>query len=69
MVALKYEGQPLPATTGGLARLARAASLLLEVGEMVNGLQFTERNEAGFWSCEGTTCTCDPWHEQRYTND
>ena len=34
MVALKYEGQPLPRDHGGPARTTRAASLLLEVGEV-----------------------------------
>ena len=34
MVALKYEGQPLPREHGGAGAPARAASLFLEVGEV-----------------------------------
>jgi DMSO/TMAO reductase YedYZ molybdopterin-dependent catalytic subunit len=35
----------------------------------LNGLQFTERNEAGFWELRGYHMYGDPWNEQRYTND
>ncbi len=35
----------------------------------VNGLQFTERDEAGFWELRGYHMYGDPWREQRYTND
>jgi len=41
-------------------------------GEVIgkeDGLQFTERDEAGFWELRGYHMYGDPWREQRYTND
>jgi len=35
----------------------------------VNGLQFTTRDEAGFWELRGYHIYGDPWREQRYTHD
>ena len=49
MVALKYEGQPLPRDHGGPARLLVPHLYFWKSAKWVNGLQFTERDEAGFW--------------------
>jgi DMSO/TMAO reductase YedYZ molybdopterin-dependent catalytic subunit len=35
----------------------------------INGLQFTEKDELGFWELRGYHRYGDPWREQRYTND
>ncbi|TIX75457.1 MAG: sulfite oxidase-like oxidoreductase, partial [Mesorhizobium sp.] len=35
----------------------------------LNGLQFTERDEPGFWELRGYHIYGDPWREQRYTGD
>lgn len=35
----------------------------------VNALQFTTRDEAGFWELHGYHIYGDPWREQRYTHD
>jgi DMSO/TMAO reductase YedYZ molybdopterin-dependent catalytic subunit len=69
MVALKYEGQPLPRDHGGPARLLVPHLYFWKSAKWVNGLQFTERDEAGFWELRGYHMYGDPWHEQRYTND
>jgi DMSO/TMAO reductase YedYZ molybdopterin-dependent catalytic subunit len=69
MVALKYEGQPLPRDHGGPARLLVPHLYFWKSAKWVNGLQFTERNEAGFWELRGYHMYGDPWNEQRYTND
>jgi DMSO/TMAO reductase YedYZ molybdopterin-dependent catalytic subunit len=69
MIALKYEGQPLPRDHGGPARLLVPHLYFWKSAKWVNGLQFTERNEAGFWELRGYHMYGDPWHEQRYTND
>jgi DMSO/TMAO reductase YedYZ molybdopterin-dependent catalytic subunit len=69
MVALKYEGQPLPRDHGGPARLIVPHLYFWKSAKWVNGLQFTERDEAGFWELRGYHMYGDPWHEQRYTND
>ncbi|HEY4200348.1 MAG TPA: sulfite oxidase-like oxidoreductase [Devosiaceae bacterium] len=69
MIALKYEGQPLPRDHGGPARLLVPHLYFWKSAKWVNGLQFTQRDEAGFWELRGYHKYGDPWREQRYTND
>jgi DMSO/TMAO reductase YedYZ molybdopterin-dependent catalytic subunit len=69
MVALKYDGQPLPRDHGGPARLLVPHLYFWKSAKWINGLQFTDRNEPGFWELRGYHIYGDPWREQRYTND
>jgi DMSO/TMAO reductase YedYZ molybdopterin-dependent catalytic subunit len=69
MVATGYEGKPLEPDHGGPARLLVPHLYFWKSAKWVNGLQFTERDEAGFWELRGYHMYGDPWREQRYTND
>ena len=69
MVALNYAGKPLPRDHGGPARLLVPHLYLWKSAKWVNALQFTTRDEAGFWELRGYHIYGDPWREQRYTND
>lgn len=69
MVALKYDGRPLPREHGGPARLLVPHLYFWKSAKWINGLQFTDRNEPGFWELRGYHIYGDPWREQRYTND
>jgi DMSO/TMAO reductase YedYZ molybdopterin-dependent catalytic subunit len=69
MVATKYEGQPLARDHGGPARLLVPHLYFWKSAKWISGLQFTERNEAGFWELRGYNMYGDPWREQRYTDD
>jgi len=69
MVALQYEGGPIPAEHGGPARLLVPHLYFWKSAKWINGLQFTQRDEAGFWELRGYHMYGDPWREQRYTND
>lgn len=69
MVALRYEGQPLEPDHGGPARLLVPHLYFWKSAKWINGLQFTEKNEPGFWEVRGYHIYGDPWREQRYTND
>ena len=69
MVALRYNAQPLPAEHGGPARLLVPHLYFWKSAKWVNGLQFTARDEAGFWELRGYHMYGDPWREQRYTGD
>lgn len=69
MVALKYGGKPLERDHGGPARLLVPQLYFWKSAKWVNGLQFTERDEAGFWELRGYHIYGDPWREQRYTDD
>jgi DMSO/TMAO reductase YedYZ molybdopterin-dependent catalytic subunit len=69
MVALRYEGRPLERDHGGPARLLVPHLYFWKSAKWVKGLQFTRRDEAGFWETHGYHMRGDPWREQRYTND
>ncbi len=69
MVALLYEGKPISADHGGPARLLVPHLYFWKSAKWINGLQFTERDEAGFWELRGYHMYGDPWKEQRYTHD
>jgi DMSO/TMAO reductase YedYZ molybdopterin-dependent catalytic subunit len=69
MIALRYEGRPLEPDHGGPARLLVPHLYFWKSAKWLNGLQFTDRDEAGFWELRGYHMYGDPWREQRFTND
>ena len=69
MVALRYEGLPLERDHGGPARLLVPHLYLWKSAKWIKGLEFTPRDEPGFWETRGYHRRGDPWLEQRYTND
>jgi DMSO/TMAO reductase YedYZ molybdopterin-dependent catalytic subunit len=69
MVAIAYEGKPIPSEHGGPARLLVPHLYFWKSAKWLNGLQFTERDEAGFWELRGYHIYGDPWQEQRYSGD
>jgi DMSO/TMAO reductase YedYZ molybdopterin-dependent catalytic subunit len=69
MVALRYDGKPLQPEHGGPARLLVPHLYFWKSAKWLNGLQFTERDEAGFWELRGYHIYGDPWREQRFTGD
>jgi DMSO/TMAO reductase YedYZ molybdopterin-dependent catalytic subunit len=69
MLALRYDGKPLAADHGGPARLLVPHLYFWKSAKWVKGLQFTNRDEAGFWELRGYHIYGDPWREQRYADD
>jgi DMSO/TMAO reductase YedYZ molybdopterin-dependent catalytic subunit len=69
MVALRYEGRPLEPDHGGPARLLVPHLYFWKSAKWLNALQFTNRDEPGFWEQRGYHIYGDPWREQRYTDD
>jgi DMSO/TMAO reductase YedYZ molybdopterin-dependent catalytic subunit len=69
MVALRYDGKPLEAEHGGPARLLVPHLYFWKSAKWVSALQFTSRDEAGFWELRGYHMYGDPWREQRYSGD
>jgi DMSO/TMAO reductase YedYZ molybdopterin-dependent catalytic subunit len=69
MVAITYDGQPLTADHGGPARLLVPHLYFWKSAKWLNALQFTTRDEAGFWELRGYNMYGDPWREQRFTGD
>jgi DMSO/TMAO reductase YedYZ molybdopterin-dependent catalytic subunit len=69
MIATRYDDKPLPAEHGGPARLLVPHLYFWKSAKWVQGLRFTQRDEAGFWELRGYHIYGDPWREQRYTDD
>lgn len=69
MIATHYEGEPLTPDHGGPARLVVPHLYFWKSAKWINGLQFTTRDEAGFWELRGYHMYGDPWREQRYSDD
>jgi len=69
MVALKFNDLPLEPDHGGPARLLVPHLYFWKSAKWVNALQFTTRDEAGFWELRGYNMYGDPWREQRFTGD
>jgi DMSO/TMAO reductase YedYZ molybdopterin-dependent catalytic subunit len=69
MVALRYAGVPLEAEHGGPARLLVPHLYFWKSAKWISGLQFTARDEPGFWESNGYHMYGDPWREQRYADD
>jgi DMSO/TMAO reductase YedYZ molybdopterin-dependent catalytic subunit len=69
MIATFYNGKPLTADHGGPARLLVPHLYFWKSAKWINGLQFTTRDEPGFWELRGYHIYGDPWREQRYTGD
>lgn len=69
MIALSYDGQPLAPDHGGPARLFVPHLYFWKSAKWVNALQFTQRDEAGFWELRGYHMYGDPWREQRFSGE
>jgi DMSO/TMAO reductase YedYZ molybdopterin-dependent catalytic subunit len=69
MVALTYGDAPIAPDHGGPARLLVPHLYFWKSAKWLNALQFTERDEPGFWELRGYHIYGDPWREQRFTGD
>jgi len=69
MVALNYESHPISPDHGGPARLLVPHLYFWKSAKWVSGLQFTTRDEPGFWELRGYHIYGDPFREQRYSDD
>ena len=69
VVATQFDGEPLDPEHGGPARLLVPHLYFWKSAKWISGLQFTEKDTAGFWELRGYHIYGDPWREQRFTND
>lgn len=69
MIATRYAGKPLTPDHGGPARLLVPHLYFWKSAKWISGLQFTTRDEPGYWELRGYHIYGDPWREQRYTGD
>ena len=68
-VVWEYGGQPLARQHGGPVRLLVPHLYFWKSAKWIRGLQFTARDEPGFWESRGYHMYGDPWREQRYQGD
>lgn len=67
ILAYRLSGRPLSPDHGGPLRLVVPKKYAYKSAKWVRKLQFTAKQELGFWEIRGYSNTADPWKEERYT--
>lgn len=62
-------GEPLPADHGGPMRLLVPHLYAWKSAKWINGLEFLDSEELGFWERNGYHSRGEPWAEERYSDD
>jgi len=68
LLALKHDGQDLPAEHGGPCRLLVPKLYFWKSAKWVRAFEFLDVNEPGFWEVNGYHLRADPWKEERYSD-
>lgn len=66
LVATLHDGEPLTPDHGGPARLIVPQLYAWKSAKWLGGLEFIDRDRAGFWERNGYHMNGDPWKEQRF---
>ena len=66
LLALAYNGEPLPPEHGGPVRLLVPHLYFWKSAKWVTGFQLLEEDYPGFWEQNGYHMRGDPWREERY---
>ena len=66
LVAVLHDGEPLTVEHGGPARLIVPRLYAWKSAKWVAGVEFLERDKAGFWERNGYHMHGDPWKEERF---
>lgn len=66
LVALTHDGEPLTLEHGGPARLIVPKLYAWKSAKWLAGLEFLEKDKAGFWERNGYHMNGDPWKEERF---
>ena len=66
LFAHKHDGEPLTPGHGWPLRLVVSKRYGWKSAKWVNGLEFMEHNEPGFWERRGYNMKGDPWKEERF---
>ncbi len=69
LFAHSHDGQPLAPDHGYPLRLVVPHLYAWKSAKWVRGLEFLDRDTAGFWERNGYHTYGDPWQEQRYDRD
>jgi DMSO/TMAO reductase YedYZ molybdopterin-dependent catalytic subunit len=66
LVATHHDGRPLTVEHGGPARLIVPRLYAWKSAKWLGGLEFLDRDKAGFWERNGYHMNGDPWKEERF---
>lgn len=66
LFVLNFNQQPLTAEHGGPVRLVVPRLYFWKSAKWVTGIEFTEKDEPGFWESNGYHNHGDPWTEERF---
>jgi DMSO/TMAO reductase YedYZ molybdopterin-dependent catalytic subunit len=61
-------GEPLPAERGGPMRTLIPHLYAWKSAKWINGIEFLDREQLGFWERNGYHRRGDPWAEERYSD-
>ncbi len=64
--AFELDGKPLPSDHGGPMRLVVPHLYAWKSAKWINGIEFLDHEEGGFWERNGYHRRGDPWLEERY---
>ena len=67
LFAFKHDGAPLEPDHGGPLRLVVPRLYFWKSAKWANGLEFMDRDRAGFWEHNGYHLHGDPWTEERHS--
>ncbi|WP_427160593.1 sulfite oxidase-like oxidoreductase [Aliinostoc sp. HNIBRCY26] len=65
--AVKLFGEPLPHEHGGPLRLVVPHLYAWKSAKWINGLEFLDKEELGFWERNGYHRRGEPWAQERYS--
>ena len=68
MFAYRADGEDLEANHGGPVRLVVPHLYFWKSTKWVRGVEFMDRDRAGFWESYGYHMRGDPWAEERYSD-
>lgn len=68
LVAYEFEGAPIEAVHGGPVRLVVPKKYFWKSAKWVNGIEFLDHDQKGFWEVRGYNNDADPWKEERYAD-
>ncbi|MBC8120897.1 MAG: sulfite oxidase-like oxidoreductase [Gemmatimonadaceae bacterium] len=66
--AFQLFGEPLPIEHGGPLRLVVPHLYAWKSAKWINGLEFVEQEQLGFWEVNGYHSRGEPWSEERYSS-
>jgi DMSO/TMAO reductase YedYZ molybdopterin-dependent catalytic subunit len=67
LVAWAHNGEPLVPEHGFPLRLVVPKRYAWKSAKWLRGLEFSDRNQRGFWEVRGYHVHADPWPEERYS--